>query len=327
MKPERSTVPRVLSRISPRKFGIFGSSFHQRMTAHRIGFGSRGRVKLDFSSPKKDDVSAVPAPPPDTVATPTKEESNSPPGNDGVDIIIQTPINGTPEKKQSQTPTSCKNSQLQHHKNGVKSKRNIKRNRIVTFDEQQLNQSGSFSNIPIKNLMLLAQQQVASFRSPKKSNSTPPSISPPETPPPPVSRQLLNKVTAVTIPTNQPPLSTVVTASLPISTTAVQQPDVGRASSHTHTTAVTTSWPVTTSVGVVGRASSHTHTTAATTSRPITTIKASVVKQQDVGRARNHTHPTSSATRYSCSTGGWQLTCHIPTGHQKLLSVLSWLRL
>jgi len=245
VRPERTTVPRVLSRISPRKFGIYGS--YQRMTAHRMGFGGRSRVKLDFSSPKKDDVTAqAPAPPPITLATPTEEKTNSPSSNKGVDIIIQTPVDGAPEKKQVLTPTtSTKTTQLQQQlKNGVRSKRSIKRNRIVTFDEQQLSLSGSFSNIPIKNLMMLAQQQVASFRSPKKDNTTPPSCSPPETPSP-ASRQPrpLNKVTAVTIPTNQPPPSTMVTVSansLPVTTTAiVKLQDVGRAKSHTHTITAT----------------------------------------------------------------------------------------
>lgn len=213
------------------------------MTAHRIGFGGRGRVKLDFSSPKKDDVTAqAPAPPASTLATPTEEETDSPPTNKGVDIIIQTPVDGAPEKNQAQTP---KTTQLQQHKNGVKSKRNIKRNRIVTFDEQQLNQSGSFSNIPIKNLMMLAQQQVASFRSPKKDHTTPPSCSPPETPSP-ASRQPrpLKKVTAVTIPTNQPPPSTMVTVSansLPVTTSSiVKLQDVGRDKSPHATTATIT---------------------------------------------------------------------------------------
>lgn len=250
-----------MSRISPRKYNPFGSSF-QRLTAHRMGFGSRSRVKLDFSSPKKSEVAAAPpitttTPPTTAVTTPINpEEENTANQSPGINVIVQTPS-------------------IESHKGGVKnSNKKLKgnrRNRIVTFDEQQLNQSGSFSSIPIKDLIILAQQQVD--KSPKKG-TTPlsPQSSPLELYPQP--RQKVSNVTAVTIPNDK--TTTVSTLSVVTTTTAgvssLHQQDVGGASSGgiTHT-----GLPVTMTTHTVTNASAVV-TTHITTTPAVTTTCVSI---------------------------------------------------
>ena len=211
-----------------------------------MAFGSRSRVKLDFSSPKKSETAAASAatstamtsPPTTAVATPTNvEEMHTVNQSPRVNVIVQqTPTSEDTGNNQSLSSTSGNN---QSQKSGVKSsnkklKVNNRRTRIVTFDEHQLNQSGSFSSIPIKDLMILAQQQVNSFKSPKKS-STPCSLSPQPSSPlqsfPQPRQKIISTVTAVTIPNDI--VSSVTPSSVVATTTAgvlsLQQQDVGGA--------------------------------------------------------------------------------------------------
>lgn len=241
---ERIT-PRVLSRISPRKYP-FGSSF-QRMT-HRMAFGGRSRVKLDFSSPKKSETATAAGtptatrttPPTSAVATPTNmEEMHTVNQSPRVNIIVQQ--TSTSEDTGTNQTSSSTSGNNQSQKSGVKNSNkklkgnNNRRTRIVTFDEHQLNQSGSFSSIPIKDLMILAQQQVNSFKSPKKSNAPSFSLSPQPSSPLqsfPQPRQKISTVTAVTIPND---VSNIITPSSVVTLTtagvvsSLHQHDVGGA--------------------------------------------------------------------------------------------------
>ena len=203
-------------------------------------------MKLDFSSPKKSEAATTvgtptatrTTPPTSAVATPTNmEEMHTANQSPRVNIIVQQTSSEDTGNNQSSSSTSGIN---QSQKSGVKNinkklKGNNRRTRIVTFDEHQLNQSGSFSSIPIKDLMILAQQQVNSFKSPKKS-STPSFSSPPQPSSPlqsfPQPRQKISTVTAVTIPNDV--VSNVITpSSVVTSTTAgvssLHQQDVGGA--------------------------------------------------------------------------------------------------
>ena len=212
-----------------------------------MAFGGRSRVKLDFSSPKKSETAAASAspntmtsPPTIAAATPTNaEEMNTVNQSPRVNIIVQqTSTSEDTGNNQSSSSISGNNqSQKGGVKNSNKKLKGNKRARIVTFDEHQLNQSGSFSSIPIKDLMILAQQQVNSFKSPKKSSmpfcsSSPQPSSPLQSFPQP--RQKISAVTAVTIPNEV--VSSVVTASSVVTTTTAgvsslqqQQQDVGGA--------------------------------------------------------------------------------------------------
>ena len=199
-------------------------------------------MKLDFSSPKKNETVAsavptttTPSPPTNSAATPINiEEVETLNQSPGVKVIVQqTSTNEGTGNNQSSSSTS--GSQKSGVKSVNKKSKGSKRTRIVTFDEHQLNQSGSFSSIPIKDLLMLAQQQVNSFKSPKKSSipscpSSPQPISPPQSFPQP--RQKISSVTAVTIP-NEIASNIVTTPSIVTTTTvgvsSLQQQDVGGA--------------------------------------------------------------------------------------------------
>ena len=199
-------------------------------------------MKLDFSSPKKNETVAsaaptttTPSPPTNSTATPINvEEVETLNQSPGMKVIVQqTSSNGETGNIQSSSTTF--GSQKSGVKSVSKKSKGNKRTRIVTFDEHQLNQSGSFSSIPIKDLLMLAQQQVNSFKSPKKSStpscpSSPQPISPPQSFTQP--RQKISSVTAVTIP-NEIASNIVTTPSIITTTTAgvssLQQQDVGGA--------------------------------------------------------------------------------------------------
>lgn len=239
---ERIT-PRALSRISPRKYSLFGSPF-QRLAAHRVGFASRSRVKLDFSSPKKGETATISpnttttSPATSVEATPINaEEKDTMNQLPGMNVIVKQ-VSNSEGSGSNQSISGNKQSQKVGVKNSNKKVKGNKRNRIVTFDEHQLNQSGSFSTIPIKDLLVLAQQQVSSVRSPKKNTPSLPSSpqpSPPQSLPQP--RQRISNVTAVTIPddTVSSVVTTVTSSSVVTTTTAdmpsLQQQEVGGAGS------------------------------------------------------------------------------------------------
>ena len=214
-----------------------------------MAFSGRSRVKLDFSSPKKSETATVTSagtptarttPPTSAVATPTNmEEIHMVDQSPRVNVIVQQTL--TSEDTGNNQSLSSTSGSNQSQKSGVKNSskklkgNNNRRTRIVTFDEHQLNQSGSFSSIPIKDLLILAQQQVNSFKSPKKGNAPPCSLSPQPSSPLqsfPQPRQKISTVTAVTIPNDV--ISNVITPSSVVTSTiagvsSLHQQDVGGA--------------------------------------------------------------------------------------------------
>lgn len=193
-------------------------------------------MKLDFSSPKKGEATAAlptvattTSPSTAALATPINaEEKITLTQSPGVNVIVQTTTSEGSGNGQS-LASSSGNSQPQKGPmkiNNKKLKGNSRRNRIVTFDEHQLNQSGSFSSIPIKDLLVLAQQQVSSFKSPKKSmpscSLSPQPSSPPESFPQSQPRQISN-VTAVTIPNDVSGVCATPTTTAGVSSLHQQQ--------------------------------------------------------------------------------------------------------
>lgn len=273
-----------------------------------MGFVNRSRVKLDFSSPKKGEGAATAttttSPPNAPLATPINAEdkdalSQSP----GVNVIVQ---NATSESSgNNQSPSSISGSS-QSQKGTVKTnvkklKGNSRRNRIVTFDEHQLNQSGSFSSIPIQDLLVLAQQQVNNFKSPKKSAPSCLSTSQPSSPLQSLPQSLpqprqISSVTAVTIPNDvvSSVFTTITTSSAVTMTTvgvSLQQPDVGGASSSSNSSSIPhQSLPVT--MGQTCTANTSTVTTINhVTTTPAVTTGVSITATTP---ATTNTNPTRS---------------------------------
>lgn len=269
-----------------------------------MGFGSRSRVKLDFTSPKKSEPT-LPLPntsttPPTTLAaTPTNPEENTVEQSSGMSVIVQTPTS------EGSDDSRVLNSNSQSQKSGVKNNnkklKGNKRNRIVTFDEHQLNQSGSFSSIPIKDLLMLAQQQVNSFKSPKKGAVPPLSLSPQPSSPVQSSSQprQVSGVTAVTIPNEatSTPVTTVTASS--VFTTAIagvsslQQQEVGGAVSGG--TGLPKTVPHTAATATVPNTSTMSHIM---TSPATTTTCLSVTMATPVVTCSNSTRSCSLQTFY-----------------------------
>lgn len=273
-------------------------------------------MKLDFSSPKKGEAATATtttSPPNAPLATPINaEDRDTLNRSPSVNVIVQ---NTTSESSGTnhQSPSSVSGSS-QSQKGMVKSsnkklKGNSRRNRIVTFDEHQLNQSGSFSSIPIQDLLILAQQQVNSFKSPKKSAPSCSSTSQPSSPLQPISQpppqslphpRQISSVTAVTIPNDivSSVFTTITTSSVVTMTTAgvssLQQQDVGGAvssssnsSSNSHQGLLVTMGHICTNASTMTTVNHVTTTPAVTTTGiSITTTTPSTI---------NTTNPTRSS--------------------------------
>jgi len=249
-----------------------------------MGFGSRSRVKLDFSSPKKSEAASAPpttttTQPNTAVTTPINvEENNTINQSPGINVTVHTTnIEGPGSDQLPSSISGNSQSQKSGVKNSNKKFKGSKRNRIVTFDEQQLNQSGSFSSIPIKDLIVLAQQQVDSFKSPKKDTVPFSSLSPQSSPPQlyPQSSHKISGVTAITIPSDKTTVSTIVTTvptSFVVTTTtagvsSLDQQEMGGAGSSSDGGNTHMEFPTTMS----------THTITATVTTCITTTTPAVM--------------------------------------------------
>ena len=266
-------------------------------------------MKLDFSSPKKGEAmtaTATTSPPNAPLATPINaEDKDTLNRSPGVNVVVVQ--NTTSESSgNNRSPNSISGSS-QSQKGTVKSsnkklKGNSRRNRIVTFDEQQLNQSGSFSSIPIQDLLILAQQQVNSFKSPKKSAPSYSSISQPSSPLQPIPQTLpqprqISSVTAVTIPNDivSSVFTTVTTPSVVTMTApgvSSQQQDVGGAVSSSSSSSNNSHQGLPVTMGHIS-----TNTSTVTTLNHVTTTPAVTTTGISIAAttpATTNTNPTRS---------------------------------